>query len=189
MTSGCGGGSVMPMTTAFASPRLMASTAILSATPNDAHAATGANAGPTMRPIIDTCDAGMLAMFHSRFGDTAAHGSSGQPHFLFSARTLFNFCRIVLSFADPDDGGTGSDRRGLRLRLDLGRVPQVLQERLAVPAPELSPRMLRVAPIFAAGGEFTWIPPRHRCARATRRSARAPPRIRSTCATRGRTRW
>src|SRR3954454_18168434 len=109
MTSGCGGGSVMPTTTALASPRVMASTAILSATPNDAHAATGANAGPTMRPIIDTCDAGMFEMFQSRFGDTAAHGSSGQPHFLFSARTLFNFWRIVVSFADPDDGGTGSD--------------------------------------------------------------------------------
>src|SRR5947199_2320423 len=109
MTSGCGGGSVIPMTTALASPRLMASTAILSATPNDAHAATGANAGPTMRPIIDTCEAGMLEMFQSRFGETAAHGSSGHPHFLLSARILLSFWRMVVSFAEPDDGGTGSD--------------------------------------------------------------------------------
>src|SRR5258706_4594060 len=110
MTSGCGGGSVMPTTTAFASPRLIESTAILSATPNDAHAATGANAGPTMRPIIDTCEAGMLAMFQRRFGETAAHGSSGQLHFLFSARILFSFCRIVLrAFVDPVEAGTGSD--------------------------------------------------------------------------------
>src|SRR3954453_6603433 len=109
MTSSCGGGSVMPTTTAFASPRLMASTAIFNATPNDAHAATGANAGPTMRPIIDTCEAGMLEMFQSRLGETAAHGSSGQPHFLFSARILLSFWRMVLSFADPEEGGTGSD--------------------------------------------------------------------------------
>ena len=27
----------------------------------------------------------------NHFGDTLAHGSSGQPHFLFSARILFNF--------------------------------------------------------------------------------------------------
>src|SRR5215813_614984 len=96
------------MTTAFASPRLMASAAIFAAMPNDAHAATGANAGPVILPIIDTCAAGMLAMFHSRFGETADHGSSGLPHFLFSARILFSFWRIVESFADPDDGGTGS---------------------------------------------------------------------------------
>src|SRR3954462_14045913 len=98
----------MPNATGFASPRLMASTAILRATPKEAHAATGANAGPTMRPIIDTCEAGMLAMFQSRLGETEAHGSSGQPHFLFSARTLFSFWRMVLSFADPDCGGPGS---------------------------------------------------------------------------------
>src|SRR6266567_650750 len=99
----------MPTTTAFASPRRIASIAIFVATPNDAHAATGAKAGPTMRPIIDTCAAGMLAMFHSRFGETLAHGSSGQAHFRFSARIRFSFCRIVLSFAEPDDAGTGSD--------------------------------------------------------------------------------
>src|SRR2546430_14086254 len=99
----------MPTTTAFASPRLMASTAIFSATPKEAHAAIGAKAGPTMRPIIDTCEAGMLAMFQRRFGETAAHGSSGQSHFLLSARTLFSFWRMVLSFAEPDDAGTGSD--------------------------------------------------------------------------------
>src|SRR5260370_41314300 len=110
MTSGCGGGSVMPTTTACASPRWIASAASFRATPNDAHAATGANAGPTMRPIIDTCDAGMLAMFQSRFGETAAHGSSGQPHFLFRARILLSFCRTVLSaFVDPVEAGTGSD--------------------------------------------------------------------------------
>src|SRR5216684_4183792 len=103
MTSGCGGGSVMPTTTAFASPRLMESTAILSATPNDAQAATGANAGPTMRPIIDTCEAGMLAMFQSRFGETEAHGSSGHPHFLFRTRI------VLRALADPVEGGTGSD--------------------------------------------------------------------------------
>src|SRR3954465_5506360 len=99
----------MPTTTAFASPRLMASTAILRATPKEAEAATGANAGPTMRPIIDTCDAGMLAMFQRRLGETLAHGSLGHPHFRFSARILFSFWRIELSFAVPDDGGTGSD--------------------------------------------------------------------------------
>src|ERR1700686_1213166 len=110
MTSGCGGGSVMPTTTAFASPRLMESVAILSATPNDAQAATGANAGPTMRPIIDTCEAGMLAMFQSRFGETEAHGSSGHPHFLFRTLILFSFWRIVLrALADPVEAGTGSD--------------------------------------------------------------------------------
>src|SRR2546421_11988888 len=96
------------MTTAFASPRLMASAAILAATPNEAQAATGAKAGPVILPIIDTCAAGMLAMFHSRFGETLAHGSLGHPHFRFSARILFSFWRIVLSFAEPDDAGTGS---------------------------------------------------------------------------------
>src|SRR5262245_2721706 len=96
------------MTTAFASPALIASAAIFAAMPNDAHAATGAYAGPVILPIIEICAAGMLAMFHSRFGDTADHGSSGHPHFLFSARTLFSFWRMVVSLADPDDGGTGS---------------------------------------------------------------------------------
>src|SRR5688500_16203927 len=76
--------------------------------PNEAQAATGANAGPTILPSIDTCAAGMLAMFQSRFGETAAHGSSGQPYFLFSARFLLSFCRIEESFADPEEGGTGS---------------------------------------------------------------------------------
>ena len=90
----------MPMTTAFASPSWIASSAIFAATPNDAHAATGAKAGPTILPIIEICAAGMLAMFQSRFGETAAHGSSGQPHFLFSARMRFSFWRIVVSFAD-----------------------------------------------------------------------------------------
>src|SRR5919202_6902740 len=104
----CGGGSVMPMTTAVASPRLIASAAILAATPNEAHAATGANAGPLILPIIEICAAGMFAMFQSRFGETAAHGSSGQPHFRFSARILFSFCRIDVSFVEPEDGGTGS---------------------------------------------------------------------------------
>src|SRR5712691_8581688 len=108
MVIGCGGGSVMPMTTAVASPRLMASAAILAATPNEAHAATGANAGPLILPIIEICEAGMLGMFHRRFGDTAAHGSPGQPHLRFNARILFSFWRIELSLADPDDGGTGS---------------------------------------------------------------------------------
>src|SRR5436309_1434015 len=96
------------MIAAVASPRWMASIAILAATPNDAHAATGANAGPTIFPIIEICAAGMFAMFHKRFGETLAHGSSGQPHFLFSALIRFSFCRIDDSFADPDDGGTGS---------------------------------------------------------------------------------
>src|SRR5581483_10410732 len=108
MTIGCGGGSVMPMTAAVASPSRMASTAILIATPNDAHAATGAMAGPTILPIIEICAAGMLAMFQSRFGETLAHGSSGQPHFLLSARMRLSFCRMLDSFAEPDDGGTGS---------------------------------------------------------------------------------
>src|SRR5438046_380528 len=96
------------MTTAFASPALMASAAIFAAMPNEAHAATGANAGPVILPIMEICAAGMLAMFHSRLGETLAHGSSGQPHFLFRARILFSFWRMVVSFADPDDGGTGS---------------------------------------------------------------------------------
>src|SRR5438309_8741481 len=108
MVMACGGGSVIPTTTAVASPRLMASTAILMATPNDAHAATGANAGPTILPIMEICAAGMFAMFHRRFGETLAHGSSGHPHFLFSARILLSFWRIDVSFADRDDGGTGS---------------------------------------------------------------------------------
>src|SRR5712692_7275185 len=108
MTIGCGGGSVMPTTTAVAWPRLMESMAILTATPKEAHAATGANAGPTIFPIIEIWAAGMLAMFHNRFGDTLAQGSSGQCHFLFSARILLSFCRMEVSFADPDDGGTGS---------------------------------------------------------------------------------
>src|ERR1041385_4617076 len=103
MTIGFGGGSHMPTIAAFASPRLMASTASFAAMPNDAHAPTGANAVPTMRPHIEICDAGMLWMFHSRFGETLAHGSSGQPHLRFSARTLFSFCRIVDNFAEPDD--------------------------------------------------------------------------------------
>ena len=47
-------------------------------------------------------------MFHSRFGETLAHGSSGQPHFLLSARMRFSFCLMLVSFADPDDGGTAS---------------------------------------------------------------------------------
>src|SRR5438105_662217 len=108
MIIGWGGGSVMPTTTAVASPRLMASTAILSATPNEAQAATGANAGPTILPIMEICDAGMFAMFQSKFGETLAHGSSGQPHFLLRERILFNFCLIELSFAEVDDAGTAS---------------------------------------------------------------------------------
>src|SRR5882724_5144560 len=96
------------MTTAFASPRLMASAAILAATPNEAQAATGANAGPVILPIIETCAAAMLAMFHSRFGETAAHGSWGHPHLRFSARILCSFWRMVDSLVDPDDAGTGS---------------------------------------------------------------------------------
>src|SRR4051812_17505331 len=98
----------MPMTTAVACPAWMASAAIFAATPNDAQAATGAHAGPTIFPIMEICDAGMFAIFHSRFGETLAHGSSGHPHFLLSARILFSFWRIVESFAEPDDGGTGS---------------------------------------------------------------------------------
>src|SRR5205085_9003794 len=77
--------------------------------PNDAHAAIGAYDGPLMRPIIEICAAGMLAMFQSKFAETADHGSSGQPHFLFSARMRFSFCRIVPSFPETADGGTGSD--------------------------------------------------------------------------------
>src|SRR5207253_11101109 len=107
MTIPCGGGSVIPMTTAVASPSWIASTAIFAAMPNEAHAATGAKAGPLILPIIDTCAAGMFAMFHSSFGETDAHGSAGQPHFLFRARTPFSFCRIIESLAEPDDGGTG----------------------------------------------------------------------------------
>src|SRR5207248_3892630 len=109
MVIACGGGSVIPITTAVASPRLMESTAIFAATPNEAHAATGANAGPTIFPSIEICDAGMLEMFQSMFGETLAHGSSGHPHFLLRARMRLSFCRIIDSFADPDDGGTGSE--------------------------------------------------------------------------------
>src|SRR5215212_3276586 len=76
--------------------------------PNEAQAATGAKAGPTILPIIEICAAGMLAMFQSRFAETLAHGSLGQPHFLLSARILFSFWRMVVSLAEPDDGGTGS---------------------------------------------------------------------------------
>src|SRR5687768_13283848 len=108
MMAGCGGGSVMPITTAVASPRRMASMAILAATPKEAHAATGANAGPLIFPIIEICAAGMLEMFHNRFADTLAHGSSGQPHFLLSARMPFSFWRMLESFDAPEDGGTGS---------------------------------------------------------------------------------
>src|SRR5436309_14820599 len=109
MVMGCGGGSVMPTTTAVASPRLMASAAILRAMPKEAHAAIGANAGPTILPSIEICAAGMLEMFHSMFGETLAHGSSGQFHFLLSARMRLSFWRMLDNFADPDDGGTGSE--------------------------------------------------------------------------------
>src|ERR1051325_11917342 len=102
MTIGFGGGSHMPTIAAFASPRLMASTASFVAMPNDAHAPTGANAVPTMRPHIEICDAGVLEMFHSRFGETLAHGSSGQPPLRLSARTLFSFLRMVLRFVETD---------------------------------------------------------------------------------------
>src|SRR5256885_16951370 len=105
MTIACGGGSHMPITHAVASPSWMASMAIFAATPNDAHAATGANAGPTIFPIMEICAAGILAMFHRRLGETLAHGSSGQPHFLFSARMRFSSWRLLVSFADPEDGG------------------------------------------------------------------------------------
>src|SRR5687767_3522393 len=98
----------MPMTTAVASPRWIASVAILIATPNDAHAATGAIVVPTIRPIIEICAAGMFAIFHNRSGDTAAHDSSGHAHFLFTARIRLSFCRIIDNFADPDDDGTDS---------------------------------------------------------------------------------
>src|SRR6266849_8498857 len=108
MTMGWGGGSVIPIMAAVASPRLMASMAILAATPKDAHAAAGANAGPTIFPIMEICAAGMFGMFHSRFGETLAQGSSGHPHFLFSARILLTFCRMVVNFAEPDDAGTAS---------------------------------------------------------------------------------
>src|ERR1700694_3264353 len=108
MVMTCGGGSVIPTTTAVASPRLMASTAILMGPANDANAPTGANDGPTILPIMEICEAGMLAMFHRRLGDTLAHGSSGHPHFLLRERILFNFWRMVLSFADLDDAGTAS---------------------------------------------------------------------------------
>src|SRR2546428_13522315 len=101
MIIGWGGGSVMPTTTAVASPRLMASTAIFTATPNEAQAATGANAGPTILPIMEICAAGVLEMFQSRFGETAAHGPLGQSHFLFSARILCSFRRIWVSFGWP----------------------------------------------------------------------------------------
>jgi hypothetical protein len=51
--SGCGGGSVAPTTTAFASPRRMASIASLRATPKVEHAATGAKARPVILPSIE----------------------------------------------------------------------------------------------------------------------------------------
>ncbi len=98
----------MPITTAFASPRRMASIAILRATPNDAQAAIGANEGPLILPIMEICEAGMLAMFHSRFGETEAHGSGGHSHFLFSTRIRLSFWRMEESFAEPEEGGTGS---------------------------------------------------------------------------------
>src|ERR1700682_5803680 len=98
----------MPTTTAFASPRRMASMAIFRATPNDAHAATGANAGPLILPIMEICEAGMLAMFQRRFGETEAHGSGGHSHFLFSVRNRLSFWRMVESLAAPEEGGTGS---------------------------------------------------------------------------------
>src|SRR5258707_3508682 len=98
----------MPTTTAFASPRRMASMAIFRATPNDAQAAIGANEGPLILPIMEICDAGMLAMFHSRFGETQAHGSEGHSHFLFRARIRLRFCRMDASFAEPEDGSTRS---------------------------------------------------------------------------------
>src|ERR1043166_2174287 len=108
MNTPCGGGSVIPMTTAVASPSWMAASASFAATPNDAQAATGASEGPTIFPIIEICAAGMLAMFQRRFGETAAHGSLGQPHFLLSARIPFSFWRMVVSLTLPDavDGGT-----------------------------------------------------------------------------------
>ena len=105
----CGGGSVAPMTTAVASPAWIASVASFTATPKDAQAATGAMAGPLIFPIIETCAAGMLAMFQSRLGETEAHGSPGQPHFLLSARIRLSFWRMLPSLAVPDDSGTGSD--------------------------------------------------------------------------------
>src|SRR5690349_3536502 len=77
--------------------------------PKVEHAATGATDAPVILPTIEICAAGMLAMFQSRLDETAAHGSSGQAQCLFSARILLSFWRIVLSFAEPDDGGTGSD--------------------------------------------------------------------------------
>src|SRR5260221_11328292 len=112
MNRPCGGGSVIPMTTAVASPARIAFSASFAATPKEAQAATGAREGPTILPIIEICAAGMFAMFQSRLGETAAHGSAGQPHFLFSARMRFSFWRMVVSLTFPDvpvDGGTGSD--------------------------------------------------------------------------------
>src|SRR6476661_3457401 len=111
MNSPCGGGSVIPMTTAVASSARIAFSASFRATPNDAHAATGASDGPTILPIIEICAAEMFAMFQRRFGDTAAHGSAGHPHFLFRVRMRCSFCRMVVSLTLPVavDGGTGSD--------------------------------------------------------------------------------
>src|ERR1700682_2044700 len=86
----------------------MESIANFSATPNDAHAATGAKAGPLILPIIEICEAGMLEMFHRKLGDTEAHGSSGHAHLRLSARIPFSFWRMFDSLAVPDDGGTGS---------------------------------------------------------------------------------
>src|SRR5215212_3741455 len=108
MTIGCGGGSHMPTITAVAWSLLIASTASFVATPNEAQAATGANDCPTILPIIEICAAGMLEMFQRRFGETDAHGSSGQPHFRLSRRTPLRFWRMLDSLADPDDAGTGS---------------------------------------------------------------------------------
>jgi len=50
----------------------------------------------------------MFEMFQSRFAETLAHGSSGHSHLRLSALILLSFCRMLLSFAEPDDGGTGS---------------------------------------------------------------------------------
>ena len=57
---------------------------------------------------------------------------------------------MVLSFAEPDDGGTGSD-------WIVGRFGEILQERVALRGPEFFPGMLGVDPLFAADGEFVRI--------------------------------
>ena len=75
---GWGGGSVAPMTTARASPLWMASKASLRHTPKVEQAATGAHAGPVMRPSMEICEAGVLGMFQTRFADTARQGGVGQ---------------------------------------------------------------------------------------------------------------